>query len=99
MIRLRAKNLKLEGRSSETQYEIAVPVRPVRRIDAYGMAEPGEPLLLGRPNAVQHLKLEVLRRARMVIGELESDVDQGRVMSGQHRETAARHQDLHAAYI
>src|SRR4029453_14019260 len=63
------------------------------------MTKFGEPLLLRRPDAVEHLKLEVSRATPMITGQLETDVDQGGIMSSQHRETLPRHQDLHAAYV
>src|SRR5664280_1542579 len=79
---------------SHPAHEVAVPLRAVRDVDAHLVPAIGDPLLLLRPDAVQHLVLERVRGAVLFVSQCARDLDQAWVMTGHHRVAIAFHQDL-----
>src|SRR5580692_2140789 len=72
--------------------QVAVPVAAVGQVHPDLRAGAGQPALLGRPDPVQHLELEALRRPRGQRGLRRADLDQPPVVGGQHRVARAVHQ-------
>src|SRR5207249_2617824 len=82
----------------EPANQVRVPLRAVRDVDPYLVAGADQTQLLLRAYPVEHLELEVARRAAEPPGPVLGDRDQPGVVRGDHRVAAARHQDVQAAY-
>ena len=79
-------------------HEVAVPLLAVRHVDPHLLALVGQPALLVGPDAVQHLVLvAALRPIVRVAGP--RDLDQPRVVGGDHRVALAGHQHLEAPHV
>src|SRR3954447_285022 len=83
----------------ETPHEVPVPLRPVRHVDAHGLALARETALLVGADAVEHLVLVVAGRSAMADGERAGDVDQARVVRRHHGVAAACHEHRQAADV
>src|ERR1700744_5384557 len=87
---------EVTGPLGQAADQVAVPVVAVRVGNPGLVRGVGQPLLLHRPDAVQHLVLEPVGGPPGEQGQRGGDVDQPRVVRGQHRVTRARHQQLQA---
>src|SRR3954454_25014545 len=70
---------------AEPAHEVRVPLGAVRRRDEDGVAAPYDIELQLRPNAVQHLELELLAGDVALLGEADRVVDQRRVVRRKRR--------------
>jgi len=83
----------------QAAHEVAVPLLAVGDVDAHLVAAVGDALLLLGPDAVEHLVLEGLGGASVLGGQGAGDLDEPRVVAGDHRVPLAGHEDLEAAHV
>ena len=91
--------MRLRRPFREPAHQVGVPVAAVGEVDAHARACVGQPPLLGRADAVEHLVLEAVRGAAGQQGQRPDDLDQPRVVGGQHRVTRPVHQRPQAARV
>src|SRR5580765_8534517 len=85
---------RVGGALGHPAHEVAVPLLAVGDVDAHLVATVGDALLLLGPDAVEHLVLVAVGVAAVVCGQGAGDLDEARVMAGDHRVPLAGHEDL-----
>src|SRR6478735_1711320 len=90
---------RVGGAFRHPAHEVAVPLLAVGDVDAHLVAPVGNPALLLRADAVEHLVLEGVGGTAVLGGERAGDLDQARVVAGDHRVALAGHEHLQAADV